>query len=209
MKYASPLTAFAVGTFAAAITLTSPADAQSRRTPLGSYSQSCSQISFDNGRLTAQCQDTRGGTRRSTLDAAQCGRTDIANDNGILVCGATRGVEDRRGPDRNNSNHNGPGREPDRGWGGPSGERASITVYRDADFRGHYLTFTGEVANLRANGINDAISSVRIPRGDRWEVCEDANFRGRCQVLTGDERSLRGRGLDDKISSLRPVFGRR
>lgn len=189
-------------TFAA---VASPADAQSRRTPQGSYTQSCTQISHDSGRLTAQCQDTRGGTRRSTLESARCGRNDIANDDGILICGADRGVEDRGRPGRPGPGWNGPDRDGPGQWG----QRMSITVYRDSNYRGQQQAFSGEVANLRNVGMNDAISSLRMGRGDRWEVCEDANFRGRCEVISGDERDLQSRRLNDRISSLRPVVGRR
>ncbi len=200
----------------AATSAASPADAQSRRTPQGSYTQSCSQITFQNGRLSAQCQDMRNGTRRSTLETPRCGRADISNDNGILVCGSTRGVEDRHrpdrdGPDRGGPDRDGPGRDrpglsgPGRGWSGPSGEPGTLTIYRDADFNGRSWPLTGGIANLSILGMNDAVSSIRVGRGDRWEVCEDANFRGRCEILSGDVRDLRSLRLNDAISSVRPI----
>ena len=60
----------------------------------------------------------------------------------------------------------------------------------------------GAIPDLRAEGMNDAISSMRM-RGE-WTACTDANFRGQCQTFSGDVNSLRSSGMNDRISSLRP-----
>lgn len=55
--------------------------------PPGSYRQSCGQIQFENGILTAACRTPYGDRRVSSLRAASCAPgTDIANLDGALVC---------------------------------------------------------------------------------------------------------------------------
>ena len=88
-----------------------------------------------------------------------------------------------------------------RGMGGGSG----ITVFADRNFRGKTATYNYDVSNLDGTGFNDRISSIRVARGERWEVCEHANYAGNCVVVFGQERDLRQNGWDNKISSLRRV----
>ncbi|WP_292262094.1 beta/gamma crystallin-related protein [Brevundimonas sp.] len=172
------------------------------RAPRGSYSQTCSNVSMNQGRLYAECRDMRGQTRGTSIEANRCGQADIANDNGLLICGNIRGSYTNNRPGRNNGGGWNNGGNNGGGWGGG---RDSITVYRDANFRGASTRFDGEMANLDRTGFNDAISSMQM-RG-RWEVCTDAYFRGNCQVLDGDVRNLDRWGLNDRISSMRPVRG--
>ncbi|MBJ7486168.1 beta/gamma crystallin-related protein, partial [Brevundimonas sp.] len=89
------------------------------------------------------------------------------------------------------------------GWGGGNNGRDSVTVYRDANFRGQSQTFSGEIYNLGNSGFNDAISSMQF-RGT-WEACTDSNFRGQCQQFDGSVSNLDRWGLNDRISSIRPV----
>lgn len=191
------------------------AQAQTRGAPRGSYAQSCTGSYVNQGRLYADCRDTRGNMRATSIELARCSSSDIGNDNGLLICYNHRGTYERDDrPNRpgrpgggNSGGNNGGnwGGGPGGGHGGGSGwGQASITVYRDANYRGQSLSFRDEVPNLRNLGMNDAISSIRLSRGD-WEVCEDANYRGRCEVVRGDVRDLRNSGLNDKISSLRPA----
>lgn len=176
------------------------AEAQARGAPRGSYAQSCTGSYVNQGRLYADCRDARGNMRATSIELARCSSSDIGNANGLLICHNHRGTYER--DDRSNR----PGRPGGGNWGGGDSGRgqASITVYRDANYRGQSMTFRNEVPDLRRQGMNDAISSIRLSRGD-WEVCEDANYRGRCQVIRGDVRDLRNSGLNDKISSLRPA----
>ena len=170
------------------------AQAQMRGAPRGSYAQSCSGSYVNQGRLYADCRDRRGNMRETSIELARCSSSDIGNDNGLLVCYNHRGdYEDNGRPGNGNGNGNGGG------WG-----NTSITVYRDANFRGQSMTFREEISNLRNSGLNDAISSIRLDRGS-WEVCEDANYRGRCQIISSDVRDLGRTGLNDRISSLRPA----
>jgi hypothetical protein len=105
-----------------------------------------------------------------------------------------------------NPGNGGGGYNPGHGGGynpGYNGRRGSITVYRDANFRGASIRFDNDVPNLNNTGFNDAISSMRFQGA--WEACSDAYFRGRCQIFVNDLRNLQNWGLNDRISSLRQV----
>lgn len=82
---------------------------------------------------------------------------------------------------------------------------AGITVFTDQNFRGRSATFRQDVYDLEPLGINDKISSLRVGRGEQWEVCEHSNFQGRCVVVSGEEPDLRRNDWSDVISSLRRV----
>jgi hypothetical protein len=159
-----------------------------RVAPRGSYRDSCSGEYVNRGRLYADCRDRRGQVRGTSIELNRCADHQIRNDDGRLVCGSWRGDYEER-----------PGR-PGNGW---DGRGASITVYRDSQFRGASSRFDGEVPNLAHLGFNDAISSMRL-RGD-WEVCTDAYFRGQCRTFSQDILNLQPLGLNDRISSLRPA----
>lgn len=176
---------FAVGGFAA---VPYSAEAQSRGAPRGSYAQTCNGAYVNQERLYADCRDTRGNYRSSSIDLGACSSSDIGNDNGLLVCQGVRGTFENNGGGNNNG-----------------GGRNSITVYQDANFRGYSETFRGEIYDLGRSGFNDRISSMQVT--GTWEACVDANFRGQCQTFTGSVRNLDRWGFNDRISSLRPVRG--
>ena len=201
--------------FAAALAaaMSSPIEPQQQRVaPRGGYAQSCTESYVNRGRLYADCRDTRGQMRGTSIELARCGNEEINNDNGLLVCGRFRGdFEDQQPgrPGNGNGNGNGGPGNGGPGWGGGNGGgwgRSSITVYEDANFRGASREFTSEDRNLGRTPFNDRISSMRVE--GRWEVCTDAEFRGRCRIVEGDVRFLNG-GFNDNISSLRPVRGGR
>lgn len=192
----------ATGGLSAVNVTSAEAQAVQRGAPRGSFAQSCTGSYVNQGRLYADCRDRSGRMRETSIELARCSSSDIGNDNGLLVCHNHRGdYEDNGRPGGGNGG----------GWGGGNGGgngggwgNTSITVYRDANFRGQSMTFREEIPNLRNSGLNDAISSMRLGRGS-WEVCEDANYRGRCQVVDGDVRDLGRTGMNDRISSLRPA----
>jgi hypothetical protein len=92
--------------------------------------------------------------------------------------------------------------QPERQIGG-----IGLTVFTDPGFRGNSATFREDVSNLQQVGLNDRVSSLRVARGEVWEVCEHANYQGRCQIVSGGESDLRGAGWNDIISSARRVRG--
>ncbi len=197
------------------------AEAQSRGAPRGSYTQSCSDAYVNQGRLYADCRDTRGNTRASSIDLSACAASDIGNDNGLLVCYNVRGQYEGRGNGGgnngggwggNNGGNNGGGwgnggnggGDNGGGWGGNNGGgRSSVTIYQDANYRGYSQTFRGAQSNFGSTGFNDAISSLQLQGA--WEVCTDANYRGQCQIIDGNVRNLDRWGLNDRISSMRPA----
>ena len=185
-----------------------PADAQARGAPRGSYAQSCTGSYVNQGRLYADCRDMRGNIRETSIELNRCSSSDISNDNGLLVCRGHRGDYEDNGRPGGNRPGNGNGHRPGGGWdnGWNNGRGGSITVYRDADYRGQSLTFDREVSNLRDLGMNDAVSSIRFARNSgTWEICTDAYFRGRCERISTNTRDLSRLRLNDTISSMRPV----
>lgn len=167
---------------------------QERVAPRGDYRDSCSGEYVNRGRLYADCRTRRGEIRGTSIELNRCSSYEIRNEDGLLVCGPFRGdYEDR--PGGGGPGNGGPGG----GWGG----RASITVFRDSNYRGASYNFQDAIPNLANSGMNDAISSMQV-RGE-WEACTDAYYRGSCRTFTGDVRNLQQWGMNDRISSLRPV----
>jgi hypothetical protein len=78
-----------------------------------------------------------------------------------------------------------------------------VTVYADINYRGQSAMFRDDTPNLASAGWNDAISSIRIPNGETWEICQDSDYRRNCQQLSGNVADLRTTGWNDRISSLR------
>jgi hypothetical protein len=86
---------------------------------------------------------------------------------------------------------------------GTTGGGTSVTVYDDPNFRGQSATFRDDTPNLVSFNMNDKVSSIRIPDGEAWEVCQDIDYGNQCQVLTSSVADLRSMGWNDRISSLR------
>jgi hypothetical protein len=82
-----------------------------------------------------------------------------------------------------------------------------VIVYTNPDYRGESVSFGADTPDLRGYALNDKISSIRIPTGETWEICQDINYQNRCQVLTGSVPNLSAMGWNDRISSLRRVNG--
>lgn len=190
----------------------SPAEAQARGAPRGTYAQSCQGSYVNQGRLYADCYDEAGRVRATSIELNRCSNDDVANRNGLLVCGNTRGsYEDQGRPGQNNrpgnNNNNRPGQNdrPGSNWNNSAG---SITVFRDSNYRGRSVTVDSAVPDMRQIGLNDAVSSLRVTRGT-WEVCEHANYRGRCETVSGNVSDLNRMNFNDRISSMRPLNGRR
>ncbi|KPF79269.1 hypothetical protein IP78_09470 [Brevundimonas sp. AAP58] len=191
-----------------------PQDGPQRGAPRGSYAQTCTGSYVNQGRLYADCRDTRGRIRSTSIELARCSSSDIANDDGLLVCQGVRGSYENNGGGNNGGGWGGGnngggwgGGNNGGGWGGGNngGGRNSITIYQDANFRGYSETLRGPIYDLARSGFNDRISSMQM--NGSWEACTDANFRGQCQVFTGSVRNLARWGMNDRISSLRPVRG--
>jgi hypothetical protein len=82
-----------------------------------------------------------------------------------------------------------------------------VTVFTNPNFSGDSATFRDDTPTVVPYGLNDKISSVQIPYGEIWEVCQDINYGNRCQVLSDSVPDLRSVGWNDRVSSLRRVRG--
>jgi hypothetical protein len=133
----------------------------------------------------------RGHSLELYGDEPELGRTRVGNDSVSSIevrCGG-------HGGGHNNGNSG--------SHAGSSGE--GVTLYGDYGFRGASETFrTGEIADLKGTRIgNDAVSSVRVPRGCTVMLFADNNFRGRSIELTRDEPELGRTAVgNDSVSSI-------
>jgi hypothetical protein len=82
-----------------------------------------------------------------------------------------------------------------------------VVVFADPNFRGASVVLRGDTPDLRPYKLNDKVSSIEIPAGESWEVCQDVSFGSTCQILRGSVADLRSTGWNDRISSLRRVDG--
>ena len=60
-----------------------------------------------------------------------------------------------------------------------------ITVFSDRNLHGTSATYREDTPDLEPLGLNDKISSLRVARGEQWEICEHSNYQGRCVVVSG------------------------
>lgn len=86
---------------------------------------------------------------------------------------------------------------------GPPSWGRGVELFEDRNFRGDRRAVTGPVEDLRSLGFNDKARSLRLPRGESWEVCVDNYFRN-CRVVNTDWPDLGGLNMSRRISSLRP-----
>lgn len=81
----------------------------------------------------------------------------------------------------------------------------SAIIYRDPNFSGPSRMIRDDVADLRDVGLNDMVTSIEIPPGSTWELCQDINYGNGCLTLTSSVRDLRTMGWSDRISSIRRI----
>jgi Beta/Gamma crystallin len=81
-----------------------------------------------------------------------------------------------------------------------------LELYSAPRFEGSRRVFTDEVSNLQSVGFNDVAMSLRVGRGESWQVCVHEGYRD-CRVMNTDWSDLTSLGLRRRISSLRPVHG--
>jgi hypothetical protein len=61
-------------------------EAEVREPPQGSYTKTCRNASVERRTLKAECPDTTGAFKETTLDLRTCRNADISNENGVLTC---------------------------------------------------------------------------------------------------------------------------
>jgi hypothetical protein len=82
---------------------------------------------------------------------------------------------------------------------------AGVAVYANANYKGQSAVLHGDTPTLVTLNMNDRVTSIRIPNGESWEVCQDINYESQCQVLSASVPDLRRMGWNRRISSLRQV----
>jgi hypothetical protein len=92
---------------------------------------------------------------------------------------------------------------------GPDNGALAVTVYANANFNGERASFRDDTPTLVPSGLNDKVSSIQIPAGEAWEVCQDVDYGSQCEVLSDSVSDLRSMGWSDRISSLRRTDNRR
>ena len=157
------------------------------------FNDSISSIQIPRGEQWQFCQDANYGGTCQTLQGSIA---DLRNINWNDRISSIRRV--RGGVFRNRSYY--PGAT------GTSGYYSSgVTVFTNPNFRGRSASFNGDVADLRQYNLNDQITSIEIPNGETWEVCQDIDFGNQCTTIRGNVADLRSMGWSDRISSMRRV----
>jgi hypothetical protein len=83
-------------------------------------------------------------------------------------------------------------------------EPGGLTLYSNRNFGGSSRTLNGPTPDLRRMDFSDRAESLRLPRGQVWEVCKDIQYRD-CVQVSSDYPDLRRLGnLSGEISSARP-----
>lgn len=80
----------------------------------------------------------------------------------------------------------------------------TLQLFADIRFSGDRRAFNSPVPDLARIGFNNRAESLRLSRGQAWEVCSQANYRD-CTVVNTDWADLSSLGLNRRISSLRPL----
>ena len=162
------------------------------------WNDTISSIRIANGETWEICQDVDYGNQCRAISG------DVAD---LRSMGWDDRISSLRRTDNNGSRGRGWGRG--NGNGNRNNQSAGVTVYANANYRGQSATFRTDTPNLMASNLNDQVSSIRIPAGESWEVCQDVNYGSECQVLSASVADLRRSGWTDRISSLRQVDDRR
>ena len=84
---------------------------------------------------------------------------------------------------------------------------SSPVVFADVGFSGGSQVINRDIPDMRDRRLNDTISSIQIPRGQVWQICEDINYQGQCRNVSGSISDLRNGNWNDRISSIRIVSG--
>ncbi|MEO8481466.1 MAG: beta/gamma crystallin-related protein [Acidobacteriota bacterium] len=87
-----------------------------------------------------------------------------------------------------------------RGRGG--NDTRGLELFAGTRFSGQRVLIDRPESNLRRMNFNDRASSLRVPRGEVWEICVNADFDD-CRVVDSDIPDLSVIGLNREISSTR------
>lgn len=84
------------------------------------------------------------------------------------------------------------------------GDRPTITLFDDIEYRGRSIVIDGDAPDLRWVNFNDLATSMRI-EGGQWEVCLEPDFRGACQVIDDSLPNMTQWAFNNRITSIRAV----
>jgi hypothetical protein len=85
----------------------------------------------------------------------------------------------------------------------PQTTAVGLTLFSKETFTGERREFSREEPDLRHVDFNDTARSLRLARGQTWQVCAEINFVD-CKVVNRDWGDLRGLNMLQSISSVRP-----
>jgi hypothetical protein len=160
------------------------------------FNDAISSIQIPRGEQWQFCQDVNYGGSCQTLQGSIA---DLRNINWNDRISSIRRV--RGGGFGNRSYY--PGSTGTSGYYRGSG----VTVFTNPNFGGRSASFNGDVADLRQYNLNDQITSIEIPNGETWEICQDIDFGNQCTTVSGNVADLRRMGWNDRVSSMRRVSG--
>jgi Beta/Gamma crystallin len=166
------------------------------------WNDTISSIRVANEETWEVCQDVDYGNQCRTLPGNVADLRGMGWDNRIS---SLRRIDNNGYSDRQwgRGNGNGNGNRNRNGNGS-----AGVTVYANPNYRGQSALLRNDTPNLVSFNLNDKVSSIRIPNGETWEVCQDINYESQCEVLSASVTDLGRNGWGDRISSLRRVNDR-
>ncbi len=83
---------------------------------------------------------------------------------------------------------------------------AGLEFYAGLQYSGQRKVIDEAVDNFRDVDFNDRAMSVRVPRGEVWEICVNADYDD-CRLIDSDIPNLAAIGLSRMVSSARPRPG--
>jgi hypothetical protein len=81
---------------------------------------------------------------------------------------------------------------------------SEVRVCDRPNLNGECVDLRHGVADLRAFGMNNRVTSFEIRRGT-WMMCSEPGFAGRCLAFDSSVNNLRRSGFNNTVASLRPV----
>ncbi len=91
------------------------------------------------------------------------------------------------------------------GYPSPSEPIGGLELFAGTRFSGQSIRLGGPAPDLGHSGFNDRAMSVRVPRGQVWEICVNANYDD-CRVVDHDVPDLGTLGVNRLVSSARPRY---
>jgi hypothetical protein len=165
--------------------------------PPGSYQQTCRDITAFNDTVYARCLTSNGGWWESQVNFRACPGARVANYDGRLRCeGGGGGYPGGGGYD--------PGPPPPPPWsnGCRPNQSPGLLIFENPDYKGVRQELCDSSRDLAGSGLDDAITSVRVLRG-QWQLCAGRDFNGQCWTVDADTPNLKTLNANDKVSSIR------